>query len=99
MRTVWTWMAIGGAILGAYLAQTFFNLTSTQIAIAYGIVALMALSFQVNSLKEEKPRFKKKRLNDLFYSEPIDVKHKAPQNLTADGKERWGAEDHDFECF
>jgi hypothetical protein len=99
MRTVWTWMAIGGAILAAYLAQTIFNPSGAQIAIACGIIALMVLSHQVNTLKEERPQLKKKFVKRLLESEPIAVKHKPPKNLTPDGKKAWGADKHDFECF
>jgi hypothetical protein len=99
MRTVWTWMAIGAAILAGHVAQTFFNISNMQIAFAYGIVGLMALSYQVNALREQRPQLKKKFVNDLLYSEPITVKHNPPKNLTPDGQERFGAEKHDFECF
>ena len=92
-------MAMGGAIVAAYIAQTFFNLSNTQIAIACGIVALMALSYQVNTLREGRPQLKKSFVNDLLYSEPITVKHDPPKTLTPDGKQTYGAEKHDFECF
>jgi hypothetical protein len=99
MRTVLTWLGIGSAILGAYVAKTFFNLTEFQIAIGFLAIVVVVLSHQINALRDEKPKFKKKRLHDLFYSEPIKVQHKPPNDLTPDGKQRWGAEDYDFECF
>ena len=99
MRTVLTWLAIGGAILAAYFAQTFFNLSNTQIAFVYGMVGLMWLNYEINTLKESRPQLKKKFVKDLLYSKPKTVKHNPPKNLTPDGKERYGAEKYDFECF
>lgn len=80
MRTVWTWLAIGGAILAVYIAQTFFDLTGSQLAIILLIVGLLALNHQVNSLKEANPKLKKKFVNDLLFSEPIAVKHDRPKS-------------------
>jgi hypothetical protein len=59
----------------------------------------MALFYQVNSHREERPKFKKKFLDDLPYSEPLAVKHNPPKNLTPDGKHGHGADDHDFPVF
>jgi len=92
-------MAIGGAIVAGYVAQTFFNVSSTHIAIAWVLVGFMALNYQVNTLREERPQLKKKFVHDLLYSDPIAVKHNPPKSLTPDGQERFGAEKHDFECF
>src|SRR5262245_30982545 len=99
MRTILTWLGIGGAILAVYIAKTFFNFSDTQIGFASLVILQMVLAYQVNELKEQRPTFKKKRLDDLFHSEPIAVKHKQPKSLTPDGKERWGADEHDFESF
>jgi hypothetical protein len=99
MRTVWTWLAIGGAILAVNLGLTLFGLTGSQLTTLLLIVGLMALSYQVNSLREANPKLKKKLVDDLLFSEPIEAKHNCPKNLTPDGKEGWGADRHDFECF
>jgi hypothetical protein len=92
-------LAICGVALAPYVAQTFFGLTQAQLTSALLGVCLIALFYQVNSLREERPKLKKKFVNDLLYSEPIAVKHDPPKNLTPDGKETWGADKHDFECF
>jgi hypothetical protein len=99
MRTVWTWLAIGGAILALYIVPALFGLTGSQLTTILLIVGLIMLSYQVNSLREASPNLKKKFVDDLLYSEPIAVKHDRPKNLTPDGKEKWGAGKHDFECF
>jgi hypothetical protein len=99
MRTVLTWIGIGGAILALYIVPALFGLTGSQLTTFFLIVGLMVLSYQVNSLREANPKLKKKFVNDLLFSEPIAVKHDRPKSLTPDGNEKWGAGRHDFECF
>ena len=103
MRAIWNWVGIAGAVLAAYIAKTVFHFSETQIGVAF-LVAVIAiflwvLEYQVNALKEKRPKFEKKRLDALFRSKPIEVKHKPPKNLTTDGQERFGAEAYDFEFF
>ena len=75
MRTVWTWLALGGALLAMYFAQTVFGLTGSQLTTILLFVGLLALNYQVNTLKEANPKLKKKFVNDLLFSEPIALKH------------------------
>ena len=56
MRTVWTWLALGGALLAMYFAQTVFGLTGSQLTTILLFVGLLALNYQVNTLKEANPR-------------------------------------------
>lgn len=42
---------------------------------------------------------KKSFLVKLLESGPIEVQHKSPTSLTPDGKECWGADKDDFQCF
>jgi hypothetical protein len=70
MRTVWAWLAIGGALLAMYFAQTFFGFTQAQVTNVLLGVCLWALYLQVQSLREERPTLKKKFVNDLLFSDP-----------------------------
>lgn len=67
MRTVWTWLAIGGAILALYIVPALFGLTQAQVANVFLGVGLWALYLQVQSLREERPKLKKKFVNDLLF--------------------------------
>lgn len=63
-------------------------------------VALLVLTYHVSGLREaRKPHLKPKILKELRFGEPIRVKHNTPRSLTPDGKQQWGATEHDFECF
>jgi hypothetical protein len=99
MRVIRDLGAAAGFIAAWYVAVYFFHLSPTQVVVVGLCLGLWVLSYQINTLKEEKPKFKKKRLDALLRSKPIEVKHKPPKNLTADGQERFGAEAYDFEFF
>jgi hypothetical protein len=85
MRTAWTWIAFGGAILALYIAPPLFGITQAQLTNVL-LVCLMALYWQVQSLREERPKLKKKFVDDLLFSEPITVKYDRPKSLTPDGR-------------
>jgi len=77
-----------------------FSLTSEQIWLLVLGGALLVLTYQVKELRDaRKPRLKRKILTELRFGEPIKVKHDTPGSPTLDGKQQWGAERHDFECF
>jgi len=78
----------------------FLGLTSDQVWLVFFGILLLVLVYQVNQLREaRKPRLKPKILKELRWGEPITVKHNTPRSLTPDGKECFGAEKQDFECF
>jgi len=77
-----------------------FWLTWMHLLTLLLLVPICILFYQVNRLKAfEPPRLSKKGLALLALSGPITVKHNSPKYLTSDGKETWGANEHDFQCF
>lgn len=76
------------------------ELTGDQIWLVALSFALLVLAYVVSELRNAtKSRLRPRILRELRFGEPIKVKHATPRSLTHDGKQRYGAEKHDFECF